>query len=62
MALFKKKEPEALPEMPADQFGLPEIPPVPELPPFSQAMTQPQARDLTARGYPSTDILASFSI
>jgi uncharacterized protein YoxC len=57
MAFFKKKEFEALPEMPADLGGLP---PIPELPSFSQAMTQPQLRDLTTRGYPSTDVLAGM--
>lgn len=56
MALFKKREPEELPETSAD-FGLP---PIPELPPLSPAMTQPRLRDLTARGYPSTDVLAGM--
>jgi len=56
MALFRKRPEESLPEIPSD-FNLPQIP---ELPPLSANMAQPQLRDLTARGYnyPSTDVLA----
>lgn len=59
MALFKKKE-EAFPEMPMNELGLSAIPPVPELPPFSQPMTQQQMRDLTTKGFTSADVLAGM--
>ena len=56
MALFKKKGPEAFPEMPAD-FDLPSVP---ELPPLSPSINRPQMRDLTARGFTSADVLAGM--
>ncbi len=57
MALFKRKEPEALPEMPTDFGDLPEIP---ELPPISPSISRPQMRDLTTRGFTSADVLAGM--
>jgi hypothetical protein len=54
MALFKRKE--NIPEMPPE-LAFPDLPPVPDLPPLSPNITQPQVRNLTASGYPSSDIL-----
>ncbi len=56
MALFKKR----------DEFGdmpaMPNLnlPPMQDFPPFSPNISQPQLRDLTGRGYPSTDVLQSM--
>jgi uncharacterized protein YoxC len=58
MAFFKKKAPEVPPEFP--EQALPQLPPLPELPPISPDITQPQIRDLTTKGYPSTDVLAGM--
>jgi len=57
MALFRKKEQDALPDMSMDFGSLPQIP---ELPPLSPSMSQPQLRDLTSRGFTSADVLAGM--